>query len=139
MNIEKLHSKAKGNVGEAAVTKWLLERGYAVFTELGDLSRIDLIAEREGRLYKIQVKAARTRDGIVNLERRKRGPSYRFVYNAEDVDWFGVYVYDLDVVLWVKSEELCSHKASMHIRFVPPRNGVKTGFHMHTDYIRDSL
>jgi hypothetical protein len=134
-----MHTKALGNIGEAAVAKWLLERGYKVFTELGDLSKIDLIAEKKGKLLKIQVKAIKSRKGIVKLYRRKNGPNYQFVYAEQDVDWFAVYVYNKNLILWVPSSELCTYMSAMNIRLEPPRNGTKTGFHMYTDYVLEDL
>lgn len=41
--VQNLHSKTKGVLGEIAVAKDLLAKGYQVFAELGDNSRVDLI------------------------------------------------------------------------------------------------
>ena len=52
-----LHSKIKGGLGISAVCRDLISKGIPVFSEVFcDLSDIDIIAEYEGNLYKIQVK-----------------------------------------------------------------------------------
>ena len=41
-----MHTKQSGSLGELKVAADLIARGYAVFTELGDLSKVDLIVLR---------------------------------------------------------------------------------------------
>lgn len=133
--MEALHPKAKGNVGELKVAAHLADLGYAVFTELGDLSRVDLIAERsDGRLIKVQVKCRKSKNGTVVIDRNKAGPGYRFRYGRDDVDVFAVYVYDYAEVFFVSSSLVCSMKAGPHFRLVPTRNGQEKGVRYVSDY-----
>lgn len=52
-----MHNKRKGNIGELAVALELANHEYSVFTEQGDISKIDLVAEKDGVLIRIQCKA----------------------------------------------------------------------------------
>jgi hypothetical protein len=125
MDLERLHPKLKGNLGEAVVAADLIRRGYAVFTERGDLSRVDLLAQTDSaRFIRIQVKCYRATNGSVVVKSEKRGPGYRFRYRVEDVDLFAIYVYDRDVLLYVPSREICGRHQTT-FRLDAPRNGQK--------------
>lgn len=59
-----MQSKILGTSGELRVAHELYKRGYACFAEMGDTSRIDLIAAIGKRLVRIQVKSlSMHRDG----------------------------------------------------------------------------
>lgn len=52
-----MHSKQLGNLGETIVAASLIKKGYSVFTQLGDLSKIDLLAVgSDFNPIKIQIK-----------------------------------------------------------------------------------
>ena len=65
-----MHNKQKGNIGVATTVLALQKHGFSVFSELGDYSRIDLIAEKEGKLKSIQVKYAKNTNGKLILPLR---------------------------------------------------------------------
>ena len=116
-----MHSKQIGNTGELRVAFELTKRGYAVFAELGDLSRIDLIACIDGKLVRIQVKAISKTNGVYTVSSRKSGPNYRYKYETTDVDVFAVYCMDDDLVAWVRSEEITGENTALLLRADPPK------------------
>lgn len=131
----KLHAKIKGNVGEMAVAKDLMLKGYSVFYELGDNSRIDLIAEKNNNLFKIQVKALTSRNGeYVELKGYKTGPNYSFRYDRNDIDVFAIYVLDLDKIVYLSSNFL-EYQNTITIRFKPTKNNQTKSCHLFKDYI----
>lgn len=133
--MEALHPKAKGNVGEARIAAELMGLGYAVFTEMGDLSRTDLIVERpDGRTAKVQVKTRKSKHGAVAVDRMKSGPGYRYRYQPDDVDVFAVYVYDTDDVLFVPARVICSAKRKTTFRLRPARNNQERGVRHARDF-----
>jgi len=134
-----LHSKAKGMIGEVKVAADLLSRGFHVFTEMGDLSKIDLIAERDRKLYRFQVKAYNSKNGVVTLSSRKSGPNYSFHYESDQIDIFAVYVLDRGCIFYVSSGELCEYSSSMNIRLDPPKNGQKKGIKLIENYTLDRI
>lgn len=131
-----MHSKQKGSIGEITTVKYLLESGFSVFGEFGDLSKVDLIALKADKLYRIQCKAISTRDNKINLDSRKCGPNYSFKYNPTEIDIFAVYVLDLDVLFFVSSKELCA-QTTLTFRSVPLKNGHKNGVKLIKDYTLD--
>ena len=60
-------SKALGSRGELLAAADLIDKGYNVFTEMGDNSPIDLIAVNpdDHSIVKLQVKTASVKDGKV--------------------------------------------------------------------------
>lgn len=128
-----MHSKQKGSIGETAVAKKLLEEGFNVFFDYGDLSKIDLIAEKNSQLYRIQVKSRSCINDVVELDSRKSGPNYSFKYDSKDLDFFAVYVPEKDHIFYVTSKELCAFKTIMTLRYTIPKNNIKN-VHMISDY-----
>lgn len=125
----RMHSKMKGNVGELKVAAALSKMGFHVFTELGDLSKIDLIAEKDGKLTKIQVKCAFKHLGTYRITAKKSGPNYQFRYTEKDADVFALYCFEDDRIVWITARVLC-HPSCGNLAFrseadVPKNNQVK--------------
>lgn len=134
MNAMQLHSKAKGSIGQLSVAQDLINRGYSVFTELGDNSKVDLVAIKESQTIRIQVKYITPKNGSVNLYTRKTGPNYFFRYTAEQVDVFAVHVPGFDKILYVSSKELLSKKTQLSIRISNSKNKQNKGIHPWQNY-----
>lgn len=50
-----MHAKIKGNIGQFATCLVLSTMGFSVFTEEGDISKIDIIAEKTTNLFVFSV------------------------------------------------------------------------------------
>jgi len=133
-----MHAKMKGALGEMTIAADLIRQGYFVFTELGDLSKTDLIAvDAEHNLYKIQVKALTTVSGKVELSAKKSGPNYSFRYHRSQVDVFAILVLDKNIVLYVNADELLQ-KTSLSIRIDKTKNSQKkriNDYHKYLDFV----
>lgn len=117
-----MHSKRKGNIGQTAVAKKLTQLGFSVFNELGDISKIDLLAEKEGKVIRIQCKAITSKNGAAILNLTKTGPNYKFKYTAEMFDYFAVYVLDRDLVAFISAKEALNNKRTINLRIDTPKN-----------------
>ncbi len=120
-----MHSKQKGNIAEAAVAAELMRHDYSVFTELGDLSPVDLIGEKGGKLIKFQVKWGKMVNGVVKLDLRRcmSSKSYKYlaIYSEEEVDIFAIYIPDLDEIAWVPMKSM-EGSTRLSIRCRPAKN-----------------
>ncbi|CAN5357611.1 hypothetical protein BH20ACI1_BH20ACI1_14760 [soil metagenome] len=128
----------KGTLGEIAVCKELLKLGYEVFVEIGNHSKVDLIVLDENyRTYKIQVKAVKSKDEIVEVYSIKNclNPKYNSTYTIQQVDIFAVYVIDKDFIFYVTSKELLSNSKSSKFRLSESRNGQTTKVRYINDYL----
>lgn len=121
--------------GEFAVSKYLADNNYPVFKELGDLSKIDLITEVDGKLIKIQVKAYTSKDNKVEVYSRKSGPGYKFKYTTEMVDVFAIYVLDKDILFFVSSKEICTNDVSTNFRLVETESKNQHKVRVINDYL----
>lgn len=132
-----MHTKQSGSLGELKVAADLIARGYAVFTELGDLSKVDLIVLVGNQPVKLQVKARTSKHGRVEVSKRKSGPNYQFVYQEGEVDVFAIYVIDIDRKYVSASEFLKG--TTFSIRVDPARNGQQKkvrAWQAYTDFKR---
>ena len=132
------HTKQSGSLGELKVAADLIGHGYAVFTALGDLSKVDLIVLVGNQPVKLQVKARTSKHGRVDVSKRKSGPNYQFVYQEGEVDVFAIYVIDKDLCLYVKASELLE-RSTFSIRVAAARNGQQKKVHpwqTYTDFKR---
>ena len=123
MEVRDFHPKKKGNLGEAKVLATLVNKGYPVFWEFGDLSRVDMLVEiGPGKFVQVQVKCRRSKNGAVVVSSEKSGPGYRFRYRLKDVDLSAVYVYDRDVLLYIPASVICGERRDSTFRLDPPKN-----------------
>tara|TARA_Y100000310_G_scaffold318914_1_gene373540 strand:- start:291 stop:698 length:408 start_codon:yes stop_codon:yes gene_type:complete len=132
-----MHSKQLGNIGEVSVAKQLMKMGYAVFTELGDLSKIDLIAVKDSQTLRIQVKYCKEQNGTAVLYLYKSGPNYRVKYTKDQIDLFALYVPERDIVLFISSEILDEVNNTFTIRIEQPKKkvGNQYGYNWWEDYL----
>lgn len=122
-----MHSKQKGDIGEAAITLDLIKRGFEVFKDFGDLSRVDLIAHcpSSGQVWKIQVKAVMSLQDAsqVILYTRKSGPNgYAYRYELKHIDVFAVYVLDTEGIYYLSAAEALLRKSSFTLRLKDSAN-----------------
>jgi len=131
--VAKLHSKQLGSIGEMMVAADLMSCGYAVFFELGDLSKTDLIAIIDNKPIRIQVKTSTLKMGRAALDLKKSGPNYKFKYTTEDVDIFALYIPNHGVGYF--SSEFCNtHSVGLTIRISRPLNKQSKNCRLLKDY-----
>lgn len=117
-----MHSKKKGNIGQFAIALELSKLGYSIFTEEGDISKIDLIAEKNSKILKIQCKAITPVDDCLIIYLVKSGPGYKFKYDCDMFDFFGIYDLEDGKTYLVPSSVLKNHKNAFKLRKVKPKN-----------------
>ncbi len=135
MHISYMHSKLKGNIAQSLVILTLQKQGLNVFSELGDFSKIDLIAELNGILKRIQVKFIGSDAEFVHINIQKSGPNgYRYTYSMSDVDWFAVYHQKSDKIAWVSMKELSTYSTGINLRLSPSKNNQVVKIRLFDDY-----
>ena len=134
-----MHSKRKGNIGQFAVGLALTKLGYSVFTEEGDISKIDIIAEKNGCLIKIQCKAVTPCDGCIKIPLKKNGPNYTFYYDSKMFDYFGAYDLEDDKVYLVASSILSTNNTLFNLRKDKPKNNQRGKINLASDYLIEKI
>ena len=123
-----------GERAEAAVLAALACSGKEVLLPFGGQRRYDLAFVEDGRLWKVQCKAGRERNGVIQFRTYSvgRGPCRDY---AEDADLFGVYCHERQEVYLVPVSDVPSRGA--HLRLKPPLNGQVSGIRWASDYLLD--
>lgn len=137
-SMSSLHSKQLGNIGELSVAADLAKKGYSIFKELGDYSKIDLIAEKDNKLVKVQVKSSSYEDReTILLPLKKRGPNgYTHVYSVEEVDIFALYIRDTGEIIYIASSEALSTSSTfVTFRKSIPLNNQSSKVRMVENYL----
>ena len=134
-----MHTKKKGNIGQFAAALTLSQFGFSVFTEEGDISTIDLIAEKNGRLYRFQCKAIMPVDGKLTLSLVKSGLNYRRKYKIEEIDFFSLYDLQTNLIYFIPSNVLNSNSSQFVLRLDKPKNNMKKGINNAVDYLPDRI
>jgi hypothetical protein len=134
-----MHSKRKGNIGQFAVGLALTKLGYSVFTEEGDISKIDIIAEKDGYLIKIQCKAITPVDGCIKIPLKKSGPNYQFYYDTSMFDYFAAYDLTDDKVYLVSSKILATNRTLFNLRKEKPKNCQQDKINFASDYLIEKV
>jgi hypothetical protein len=117
-----MHSKRKGNIGQFGIGLELTKLGYSVFTEEGDISKIDIIAEKNGKLITIQSKGITPKNDCLILELQKCGPNYRFKYELGYFDYFGIWDLDNHKAYLIPATVLETHNKAFKIRLKSKNN-----------------
>lgn len=95
----------KGAWGESIAAAWLIANGYEVYIGLGCAS-CDIIADKSGKLYRVEVKAASTRnDGVDRYQIGSVNPDKFDMLLVVMPD--GSVVQSIDIAVISKSGSVC--------------------------------
>jgi hypothetical protein len=129
----------KAEIAMVKVGMRALQLGAFVSKPIFEGARYDYIIERDGKLYRAQVKYADGKlgytTGAVYLNLRKQiKKNKNCPYNESEVDVLVVYVPKIDKICWFGPEVFCG-KQSLSIRISPAKNGQIKGCLAADDYL----
>ena len=118
-------SKRIGNLGEIKVISKFVEYDIPIYTPFGDCEKVDLVAEFNGKLQKIQVKTSvKAENGVMKFDlvsstaHRKNGVRHKYTKN--EIDYFACYNIARDKIFLIPIEMAPS--SAITIRFEEPKN-----------------
>ena len=121
-----------GARAEASVAQALARTGKAVLIPLfGAHLRYDLVFSDDSGFHRVQVKAGRLRNGAIRFRACSQTNNVQQGYQDE-VEFFGVYCFDLDEVYLVPIEVVPS--TGVHLRLEPASNNQRKGIRWAEDY-----
>lgn len=116
-----------------AVASALQRAGWDVYVPLfGAHSRIDMVAGGSQGLLRVQAKTARLLGGAVVFRSCSNTANVPLDYRGE-IDAFGVYSPELDLVYLVPVDEVAQRRG--YLRVEPTRNGQRTGIRWAAEYL----
>jgi hypothetical protein len=118
------HTKNKGDLGVLCAQVDLARRGYAVLLPLTEHAPFDLVAYKDGRFYRVQVKYRTAKNGIVHFRLSTCWADRHGVHTTpvdrDSVDLFCIYCPDTDRCYYVDTATCPPH---VYLRIEPPRSG----------------
>lgn len=114
----KLSNRQIGSVGVAKVTTALLQSGYSVLAPLEDCNGYDLVAEKNGKFKRIQVKCSTKKDPKRFRYEfvTSKGKSRKHQYTESSCDYI-VCIGLADDLYWVfRTGECLAKNKKCHIR-----------------------
>ena len=104
-----MNSSQLGNIGEVRVLSEFVKLGIPCYIPYGDGNTIDLIAQFNNKLNRIQVKTITSLNKAGAMEwkvtRQEGYHGNRVQYNVNDIDYFAFYCLETDVVCLVPFDE----------------------------------
>jgi len=134
-------TKWLGSKSELLVAADLMNKGYYVYTEMGDNSPIDLVAihnENLKQILRVQVKAAKVHNGTITVYGNNSTRSYCRVYNKDDFDVFAVHVYERNIILYIPIEDVIrddKKSSTLWVRIDPPQRNQKKRINFYEQYL----
>lgn len=134
-----MESHSRGRLSELKAITKLHELGFTVL-EPQQKKPYDLVIE-ERDFEKVQVKSARTDDGIITAKLEKTGitsdGNKSEKYTSEEVDSFIIYSPELDKLCYCKFED--APEWQIVFRYEEPKNNQKKGVRMIENHLLSNL
>lgn len=104
-----MNTSQLGNIGEVRVLSEFVKLGVPCYIPYGDGNPVDLIAQFNNKLNRIQIKstAGLNKAGAMEwkVTRQEGYHGQRAQYNVNDIDYFAFYCLETDIVCLVPFDE----------------------------------
>lgn len=137
-NLNVTIKKVDWRVAEANVNSKLIELGYNTFLPFNDGGEIDLIATKDEKLYRIQIKSTsptNTKSSSFQLCRNKNNYKKNVSFSYKNIDVF--ILYDGTYFYKIYPDQL-QNKKFITLRYVCAVNNQTCNVRMAYDYLLDS-
>lgn len=122
-----MHTKTKGEIAEFIVSARLIELGWRVLFPAGENTRYDLVAERDGRFIRIQVKYVTPKDGALTVNCRSCNNWQVLPYTPEEIDVLAAYDAKHGTIYFIRSNQM--NKNTFKLRLEKSKNHQIEGVH----------
>ncbi|MDO8729574.1 MAG: group I intron-associated PD-(D/E)XK endonuclease [Candidatus Omnitrophota bacterium] len=116
-----MHKKTKGTIAELHVCADLIKQGWHILLPYGENQRYDVVAEKEGRFLRIQVKYVTPKDGRLYVNCQSSNNWSVEPYTSAQIDVIAAFNPQDHRVYYVPVREIC--KTKMALRLEPAKNG----------------
>ena len=126
----------KGVVGLIEVIRDLTKQGYECFTPFHDYSAIDLIAIKDYKLYRIQVKYRTLLRGIIEVDLQSVVNGKKVPIDCNKIDGWAIYCPEVEKIVYIHKNEVDLQK-SINFRLTLGSNrisGNKKRRKLYTDF-----
>lgn len=115
-----MHKKTKGAIAELQVCADLMKRGWRVLIPYGENNRYDVVAERNAKFVRIQVKYVTPKDGALYVNCRSSNNWSVLPYTVDQIDVIAVFNPRDNEVYYIPAGQM--RRSAMMLRGDPPKN-----------------
>jgi hypothetical protein len=127
-------SKQIAREAELRFASELTRQGWEIFFPYGEDSPIDILAHKDNKFMKIQVKATKEKNGRISCKLRSTNNWQDKKYKKEDIDKFGFYDYKSKKGYIVPIEDV-ENMSEVILRIHPPKNKQVKGIRNANKYL----
>ena len=111
--------------------------GFLVLNPLTEHASFDLVAYKDGKFFRIQVKYSKAKENKISVGLRscwsdKHGTHIK-AFDSSEVDLIAVYCPDTECCYYLLAKEVNNN---LTLRLSPPKNNQVKGIRMAKDYMR---
>lgn len=132
-------AKIKGDIALAFVIARMTELRWNVGVLLTEHARYDLLAEKDGKMARVQVRSGRLRDGAAEVSLRNsyadKSGCHIKVRSAGDYDFLAVYCPDTKDVYFLDEAMLGAVSSGIRLRTCKAKNGQVKGVRLAENYL----
>lgn len=129
------HTKNKGDLGILHAQLDLAKKGYGVLTPLTEHEAFDLVAYKDGRFYRVQVKYRALKEGVISIpfstSWADRHGTHTVLVDKTAVDVYCIYCPDTDACYYVDPH---SHLRTVSLRVHVVGNGQRKRIRWANDF-----
>jgi len=129
------HTTNKGDLGECKCRVDLIQRGYTVLMPLTQQEPFDLVAYKDGKFIRIQVKYRSVKKGSLCIMMRStwatKGEIHKKPVDKNEIDVFCVYCPETDECYYFKPE-ICDKAFTLRVE--RPKNNQTVGINFASDF-----
>lgn len=127
-----MHKKTKGEIAEMFVAARLMKAGFRVLFPVGENNRYDLVAERNNKFVRIQVKYADPRQGALRVSCRSSNNWSVLHYSEDEIDMIAAYNPRDDSVYFISVKDI--NRTLITLRLEPTKNNQKAKINFAENY-----
>jgi hypothetical protein len=132
------HTKDKGDLGVLKAQVDLFLQGFMILSPLSEHAPFDLVAYKDGRFYRIQIKYRKLdATGKLNVKFSTcwadRHGIHTVPIDKDEVDYYCIYCPDTDECYYLAPSDFGSH---ISLRVKTPKNGQKKSIRFASEYRR---
>lgn len=123
----------KGDIAELRVASHLIHHGWTVSLPVGARSRYDLVAERNGKFLRIQVKFVTPKKGGIDINCRSSNNWSVLHYSEKEIDTIAAFDGKTEQIYFIPVTKI--NYSSFKIRYDEPKNGQSRGIHLANEFL----
>lgn len=117
-----------------SVAARLIEAGWHVLFPVGENNRYDLVAEKDGRFVRVQVKYVTPKNGALEVNCRSSNNWSVLRYSSDDIDILAAYDAELKNVYFIPVAQI--NHSSFKLRLNAARNNQKKKIHLAEGFLK---